>query len=161
MRISQIESGARRAAFRRADLAAVAATVVDAFAPSAEDGGGALRLEAAGPVLIEGDTELLTQMLVNLVENALRHGGPGVAVRVVCRREESHAVVSVIDNGAGVPARERERLFDRFHRLEASRSTPGNGLGLALVAAVAKLHGAEASLHEANPGLDARVVFPA
>jgi len=160
LRISQIESGARRAAFRATDLTITAATVVEAFAPSAEDAGGSLRLEANGPVLVEGDPELLTQMLVNLVENALRHGGPGVAVRVVCGREDGVARVSVIDNGLGVPAHERERLFDRFFRLEASRSTPGNGLGLALVAAVVKLHGAEIALSDAGPGLEARVILP-
>jgi signal transduction histidine kinase len=160
LRIAQIESGARRAAFGTVDLAVTAATVVDAFAPSAEDAGATLRLEAAAPLPIDGDPELLTQMLVNLVENALRHGGPGVNARVICHPLNGAATVSVIDNGQGVPAQGRERLFDRFHRLEASRSTPGNGLGLALVAAVVKLHGAEITLLDANPGLEARVVFP-
>ncbi len=64
------------------------------------------------------------------------------------------------DNGPGVPAAEREKLFDRFYRLEHSRSAPGSGLGLALVAAVARLHGAEVRLHDAQPGLEARVSFP-
>jgi signal transduction histidine kinase len=68
-------------------------------------------------------------------------------------------VLSVVDDGPGVPDSERERLFDRFHRLEASRSTPGSGLGLSMVAAVAKLHGAEVRLHDAAPGLDVRVTF--
>jgi len=160
LRISQIESGARRAAFRATDLTTTAATVVEAFAPSAEDAGCSLRLEAGEPVVIEGDPELLTQMLANLVENALRHGGAGVAVRVVCSRKGGAATVAVIDNGSGVPPQDRERLFDRFFRLEASRSTPGAGLGLSLVAAVVKLHDAEVSLHDAAPGLEARVVFP-
>ncbi len=159
LRIAQIEGGARRAAFQRLDLAVVARTVVDAFAPSAEDAGQRLELADGRPVFVEGDRELITQMLVNLVENSLRHAGPRALVRVRCRVEPGGAMLAVIDDGPGVPDSERERLFDRFHRLEASRSTPGSGLGLALVAAVARLHGAEASLHDAAPGLEARVLF--
>ena len=91
----------------------------------------------------------------------LRHAGPGASIKVRCTRVGGAPALLVIDNGPGVPADERGRLFDRFHRLEESRSTPGSGLGLALVAAVARLHGAAASLHDAAPGLEARVVFPA
>jgi signal transduction histidine kinase len=160
LRIAQIEAGARREAFRCVDLAELARTVVEAFAPSAEDEGGSLEVQAESPLMVEGDQELLTQMLVNLVENAFRHAGPAAAVHVCCRKNGGATVLSVFDDGPGVPHGERERLFDRFHRLEASRSTPGSGLGLALVLAVAKLHGAEASLHDAAPGLEARITFP-
>jgi len=159
LRIAQIEGGARRAAFRPVDLAELSRTVVEAFAPSAEDAGQSLQLRAEGPLLAEGDPELLTQMLVNLVENGLRHAGPNARVEVRCKRAGGAPVISVVDDGPGVPAAERERLFDRFHRLETSRSTPGSGLGLALVAAVARLHGAEASLDDAAPGLACLVTF--
>jgi signal transduction histidine kinase len=161
LRIAQIEGGARRAGFRPTDLAAVGRTVVEAFAPSAEDAGVALRLEARAPVMVEGDSELLTQMVVNLVENGLRHAGPGALVRVRVNMEGKAPSLAVTDNGPGVPDHERERLFDRFYRLERSRSTPGSGLGLALVSAVGKLHGATVALHDADPGLEARVTFVA
>ena len=160
LRIAQIESGARRAAFRPCDLAALAQTVTEAFAPSAEDDHQSLSLIAEGPVLVDGDAELLTQMLVNLVENALRHAGPRARITVTAARLGRAPVLSVKDDGPGVPEADRERLFDRFYRLERSRSTPGSGLGLALVAAVAKLHGAEVALLPADPGLEARVSFP-
>ncbi len=160
LRIAQIEGGARRAAFQSFDLTAVARTVVDAFAPSAEEAGQRLTLEVGEPAMVDGDRELLTQMLVNLVENGLRHGGAQAQIKVRCCVQQGRTVLSVIDDGPGVPDAERERVFDRFYRLEASRSTPGSGLGLALVAAVAKLHGAEASLRNANPGLEAAVAFP-
>jgi signal transduction histidine kinase len=160
LRIAQIEGGARRAAFRTSDLATIGQTVVEAFAPSAEDAQQSLRLEAAAAVPVVGDPELLTQMLVNLVENALRHAGPKAAVTVRVSRPGGRPTLAVLDNGPGVPDIERERLFDRFYRLERSRSTPGSGLGLALVAAVAKLHGAEVRLIGATPGLEARVSFP-
>ena len=160
LRIAQIEGGARRAAFRTIDLTALAHSIVEAFAPSAEDAGQSLSLEGDDKLVVEGDRELLTQMLVNLVENALRHAGPCAQVRVRMARRGLDAVVSVIDNGPGVPEAERQRIFDRFYRLERSRSTPGSGLGLALVAAVARLHGAAVSLADAGPGLEASVAFP-
>ena len=159
LRIAQIESGARRAAFRPVDLAALARDVVADFAPSAEDAGHALTLVAGAPLAVEGDPELLTQMLVNLVENGLRHAGEKARVTVRVEAEGPAAVVAVADDGPGVPAAERERIFDRFYRLERSRSTPGSGLGLALVAAVARLHGASVTLADASPGLDVRIAF--
>jgi signal transduction histidine kinase len=159
LRIAQIEGGARRAAFRPVDLTALARAVVGDFAPSAEDAGQRLTLEDGDPLAVDGDPELLTQMLVNLVENALRHAGGEAHVAVRVAAEGGGAVVSVADDGPGVPATERERIFDRFYRLERSRSTPGSGLGLALVAAVARLHGATVTLADASPGLDVRVAF--
>jgi signal transduction histidine kinase len=159
LRIAQIESGARRTAFRPLDLALLARTVVEAFAPSAEDSGQALTLEGDGPLIIEGDPELLTQMLVNLVDNALRHAGAGAEIRVRTVSQGSEVVASVIDNGPGVPEGERARVFDRFYRLERNRSTPGSGLGLALVLAIARLHGASVSLADAGPGLEVRVTL--
>ena len=160
LRIAQIEGGARRAALRPCDLAALAQTVTEAFAPSAEDMHQSLTLVVEAQVSVDGDAELLTQMLVNLVENALRHAGPQAKIRVRVARFGRSAVLSVTDDGPGVPEADGERLFDRFYRLERSRSTPGSGLGLALVAAVAKLHGADVSLLPARPGLEARVTFP-
>jgi signal transduction histidine kinase len=159
LRIAQIEGGARRTAFRPLDLAPLARTVVEDFAPSAEDSGQALSLEGESPLIVEGDPELLTQMLVNLVDNALRHAGPGAQIRVRAAGQGADVVVSVIDNGPGVPEGERARVFDRFYRLERNRSTPGSGLGLALVAAIARLHGASVSLADASPGLEVFVTL--
>lgn len=160
LRIAQIEGGARRAGFRPCDLSEVARTVVDAFAPSAEEGRQTLSLVAAGSLMVEGDRELLTQMLVNLVENALRHAGVGARITVWAVGDDAGRRLEVSDDGPGVPEIARERLFDRFYRLENSRSTPGNGLGLALAAAIAKLHGAEVELGDARPGLTVGVKFP-
>ena len=159
VRIAQIEGGARRAGFRPTDLSVIGRTVVEAFAPSAEEAGATLRLESHRPVVVEGDAELVTQMIVNLVENSLRHAGVGANVRVVLKVDDAGPVLSVVDDGPGIPESERDRVLDRFHRLERSRSTPGSGLGLALAAAVAKLHNADISLHDAGPGLEARIRF--
>lgn len=161
LRIAQIEGGARRAGFRSCDLSTVAMTVVDAFAPSAEEQRQTLTLAPTGPAWVDGDAELLTQMLVNLVENSLRHAGAGANIRVSVSVSGGSPALHVVDDGPGAPEAERDRLFDRFYRLERSRSTPGSGLGLALVAAVAKLHGADVRLLDAAPGFEARVIFPA
>jgi signal transduction histidine kinase len=160
LRIAQIEAGARRAGFSSVDLSALVTTVVEAFGPSAEEGRRSLEADAAQSVAVEGDAELLTQALVNMVENGLRHTPPGARVQVGAREDEQGAYLVVRDDGPGVPPEELARLFDRFYRLERSRSTPGSGLGLALVAAVARLHDARAELEDAGPGLEARIVFP-
>jgi signal transduction histidine kinase len=161
LRISEVEAGARRAAFRPVDLQSLARAVAEDFAPAAEDTGHHLAFDDGPPVWIEGDPELLTQMTVNLVENALRHTPEGCTVTLAAAQQAGGAALVVADDGPGVPDAERARLFDRFYRLERSRSTPGSGLGLALVQAVARLHRGEATLGRGTPGLEARIVFPA
>jgi signal transduction histidine kinase len=160
LRISEVEAGARRAAFRPIDLQALVRAVAEDFAPAAEDAGHRLEFQAGPSAWIEGDAELLTQMTVNLVENALRHTPSGSTVRLSTAVEPGAASLVVADNGPGVPEAERARLFDRFYRLERSRSTPGSGLGLAMVQAVARLHRGEARLSDGMPGLKAKVTFP-
>jgi signal transduction histidine kinase len=161
LRIAQIEGGARRAGFQSVDMAALARTVVEAFAPSAEDAGQSLSLADDGPLLVVGDPELLTQMLVNLVDNALRHTGASARIMVSIHPNGGDVELTVTDDGPGVPETERERIFDRLYRLERNRSTPGSGLGLALVAAIARLHGARITLADTRPGLQVRVALPA
>ena len=161
LRIAQIEGGARRAGFRATDLAEIAKTVVDAFAPSAEEGRQTLLLKSGPPQMVVGDPELLTQMLVNLVDNALRHCPPGAHIRVGLNSAQAGApILWVSDDGPGVPAADRDRLFDRFYRLETSRTSPGSGLGLTIVSAIAKLHDATVELADSQPGLRVRVLFP-
>ncbi len=162
LRIAQVEAGAQRAAFRDVNLSGLAETVADAFAPVAEDENHALSAQVTPGILIHGDQELLTQMLVNLVENALRHTPRGSRIRVLLGRVPGGGgpVLAVEDNGPGVPEAERAPILGRFHRLEQSRTTPGSGLGLSLVAAVAELHGARLLLEDAGPGLRVSVTFP-
>lgn len=159
LRIAQIEAGTRRAGFRELDLREVATGVAEAFAPSAEEQGRTLSLDAPEPAPVRGDRELLTQMLANLVDNALRHTPPGTRILLSASGAPAGARLAVADDGPGVPAEERERIFRRLHRLERSRSTPGSGLGLALVAAVAELHGARIAAEDAGPGLRVVVDF--
>ena len=159
LRIAQVEGGSPRAGFRDVDLSGSADAVVDAFLPDAEEGGRTLAGEVAPGVTIPGDQELLTQMLANLVENALRHTPPGTRIRVRLAAVAGGSLLAVEDDGPGVPEEERARILQRFYRGERSRTTPGNGLGLNLVAAVAELHGAELRVEDAGPGLRVAALF--
>ena len=160
LRIAQIEAGTRRAGFSELDLSNVFATVVEAFAPAAEDAGKRLDAKIKPTIRFSGDRELLTQMLANLVENAIRHTPAGTRIEVALGSDHQRIVGAVTDNGPGAPAEERERIFRRFYRLEQSRSTPGNGLGLSLVKAVADLHDIALEVRDAKPGLQIVMRFP-
>ncbi len=157
MRIAQVESGTQRAGFTQADLSAIAQSVAEVYAPAAEGRGQTLTTDIAPGVTLRGDPALLTQMLANLVENAVRHGREGGRVALTLREGE----IVVCDDGPGIPEADRERVFRRFLRLDSARSTPGSGLGLALVRAVADLHGMTIALEDAAPGLRVRVSLPA
>lgn len=163
LRIAQIEAGARKARFTDLDLDDVVDTIAEIYAEVAEDDGKTLSIRRTleGPGgRIRGDRELLTQLLANLVENALRHCPPGTVIELSVRRHGDRIVVTVADNGPGIPAEEREKVFRRLYRLDKSRSTPGSGLGLSLVRAIADLHGASVELQDRQPGLVVAVDFP-
>jgi signal transduction histidine kinase len=160
LRIGQIEAGTRRAGFKRLDLRQILETVHAAYAAVAEDQGKTLEKDLAMSPAIEGDRDLLTQMFANAVENAIHHTPAGTRIFLTLLQSGAKAVVSVADNGPGIPEAERERVFERFFRLDESRHTPGNGLGLPLVSAVADIHGARVSLHDNRPGLLLQLEFP-
>ncbi len=160
LRIAQIEAGVSRSRFTDIDLGSVAENVVEAFSAVAEDDGRTLNAQIAAGLTVFGDRELLTQMLANIIENALRHTPTGTTVDVRVSGHPPGALLIVSDDGPGIPASQRERVLDRFYRLDASRTTPGSGLGLSLVAAVAKLHDAKLTLEDNRPGLRVSVTFP-
>ncbi len=153
LRIGQIEAGARRAGFKRVDLAIIAQEVAEAFQPAADDEGKTLTAVLSCPLLLSGDRELLTQMVANLIDNALRHTPRGTRIVVTSERLPGELRLRVSDNGPGVPANEHARIFERFYRLDAARTTPGGGLGLSLVAAIAELHGLGCVAYDNSPGL--------
>lgn len=153
LRVAEIEAGARRSSFRALDLSAVVRTVAEAYGPVFEDGGRVLKTDIPEQLSAFGDGDLLIQMFANLMENVLRHTpkGTGAVMRLV--DAGSHVLAEVSDDGPGIPEQERSRVLRRFYRLEHSRTTPGNGLGLSLVAAIADLHGATLELSDNRPGL--------
>ncbi len=166
LRIAQVEGASPHAGFRDVDLSAIAEAVADAYQPDAEEAGQVFVAEVAPGVVIHGDQELLTQAAANLVENALRHTPTGTHIGIRLSRSNkigsngADARLMVEDDGPGVGAGDLPRLTHRFYRGERSRTTPGNGLGLSLVAAVAELHGTRLQLEDAGPGLRASLLFP-
>jgi signal transduction histidine kinase len=159
LRIAQIESGARRERFRKVDLRGLAGEVTETYAAVAEDAGMTLKTELPeAPAYVLGDRELIVQALVNLIENAIRHCPAGTAI--ACRVTPGPGL-EVRDNGPGLPPAERAKVTRRLYRTDKSRKTPGSGLGLALVKAVADLHGATLTIDDAAPGLVVRLEFQA
>jgi signal transduction histidine kinase len=158
--IAEAESGAGRDRAERLDLGEVARAAAELYEPVAEEKGFALSTAAEPGVAIRGDRHLLSQALANLLDNALKYAGGG-EIRVRVRRRGNRAVLEVADRGPGIPEADRDSVLDRFVRLEPSRSTPGNGLGLSLVRAVARRHDGTIELGDNEPGLRVRLEFPA
>jgi len=159
MRISQIEATDRTAAFRTVNLAEIASEVVELFDAAAEDKSVCLKIVADRRVLVTGDKDLLFDTVANLVDNAIKHGREAGQVTVEVAQNDDGAVISIADDGPGIPAEEYQHVFKRFYRLERNRLTPGNGLGLSLVGAVARLHGARIEMLDNAPGLNMRLWF--
>jgi len=160
LRIAQIEAGARRSSFRAVDLSDVMRTIADAYGPVLEDSGRSLETDIPGPLAMTGDRELLIQLFSNLIENVLRHTPKGTNVAMRLSGAGAYACAEISDNGPGIPEGERSRVLQRFYRLEHSRTTPGNGLGLSLVAAIADVHAAKIELSDNSPGLNVTICFP-
>jgi signal transduction histidine kinase len=161
LRIAEIEAGARRSAFRGFDFAPVLADVVELYEAVAEDRGLSVVLEMPAPLPMHGDQELLQQAVANLMDNAVKFSPPGQPVRVTVRQLATGTEITVSDSGPGIPAADRDRATERFFRGESARSTPGSGMGLALVQAVAQLHGGSIALEDGGPGLRATIFVPA
>ncbi|MHB8743795.1 MAG: sensor histidine kinase [Sulfuricaulis sp.] len=158
--IAQIESRARRSRFAVFDISALARDIVESFEAVAENQGQRITGRLAVDISLRGDRELLAQALVNLIENAIRHSPVGTAIEVTLEDTANGSVLGVSDTGPGIPAAEQENVLRRFYRLEKSRTTPGSGLGLALVKAIADLHDACLVLADNAPGLRVELHLP-
>jgi signal transduction histidine kinase len=161
VRISQIETQARKGGFRTVNLVEIAGEVVELYDAAAEQYGTRLVLTGDREVMATCDRDLIFDAIANLVDNALKHGRAGGEVVVACEMTGGQPVISISDDGPGIPSCEHEHVFKRFYRLEQSRYTPGNGLGLSLVAAVVRLHGARIELLPNAPGLTVKLWFAA
>lgn len=149
LRISEVEAGSLRAGFCDIGISELVSEVVELYRPDAESADHILVASIKTGVPIHGDPRLLRQMMANLLDNALRHTPPGTTIRVTLSTQEKAVLIVVEDDGPGVAAEDALRLFERFSRAERSRSTPGHGLGLAFVAAVAAIHGGSAEIRPA------------
>jgi signal transduction histidine kinase len=160
LRLAEIDTGMRRSGFVQVNANELAAEVVEFYSPAAEVKDVSLEFISDGPVMVSGDPTLLAQAVGNLVDNALKYAGVQGVVKVEVRhRADGSVEVSVADDGPGIPDTEKPKVAQRFYRGDASRGTPGVGLGLSLVQAVAKLHGGTLELDDNFPGLRARMII--
>jgi signal transduction histidine kinase len=161
LRLAEIDAGMRRSGFVSFDVSDLAASAVEFYEPAAELKGIDLRFRSEGALLVSGDPVLLAQAVGNLIDNALKYAPQNGSIEVaVTKRGESMAEISVSDNGPGIADAEKTKVVERFYRGDASRGTPGVGLGLSLVQAVAKLHGNPLELYDQRPGLRVVLTVP-
>ncbi len=153
LRIAQVEAGAQKSGFSEVDLSGLLRSVAEAYVPAAEDSRQRLQMQIEDGLTINGDRQLLAQMVSNLIENALHHTPAGTAIALAARNGPGGPEIQIADNGPGIPEAEHDKVFDRFYRLDRSRSTAGSGLGLALVKAIAGLHQFSIRLEDRQPGL--------
>ena len=158
-RIAQIETQARKDAFRTVNLVEIASEVVELYDAAAEQDGTNLIIVGDPEVLVIGDRDLIFDAIANLVDNAMKHGHAGGKVTVRNENLDGRPVVSIADDGPGIPLDQRER-FSSLLAIEHSRYTSGNGLGLSLVAAVVRLHEARIEMLDNSPGLQFKLWFP-
>lgn len=166
--IARAESGEAREGMTEFDATEIARDVTELYEPLADEKGLSLHVEASPPAPVKGNRELVSQALANLVDNAIKYGAAGkpslnatpAEVVVSAGAEGDRILLTVRDQGPGIPPKDRPRVVERFVRLEQSRSKPGSGLGLSLAAAVARLHGGELRLEDNEPGLKAVIALP-
>lgn len=160
LRISEVEAGALRRTFARVDASDLARDLCDSYAPAVADGGRTLACRVEDGLALSGDRELIAQALINLLDNAQHHTPAGTQITVAGAADGDTIRLSVADNGPGVAAEDRDRIVRRFARLDSSRATPGHGLGLNLVAAVATIHGGSVVIDDNRPGLRVTLILP-
>jgi signal transduction histidine kinase len=158
--IAETDAGAGRSQMTVLDLDSVAGDVAELYEPLAEEKGIVLKLVRRAGIQIEGNRSLVAQALANLVDNAIKYTPAGGRATIAVAQSQEGVMLSVADTGPGIPLEDRSRVVERFVRLEASRNSPGTGLGLSLVAAVAHFHGTQLELDDNAPGLKASLTFP-
>jgi len=161
LRLAEIDTGTRRSGFVQVDAARVAAEVVEFYEPAAEQKGVTFSFASAGDAAVAGDPVLLAQALSNLIDNSLKCVSENGAISVhVGRRSDGAVEIAVADDGPGIADADKPKVTERFFRGDVSRGSPGVGLGLSIVDAVARLHGGVLQLLDNNPGLRAQMVLP-
>jgi len=161
--ISRLEAGNSPEGAARVELGEIVQDVVELYDPVAEERAVSLTCEVATVPPVSGNRELIGQALSNIVDNAIKYSagsGGKAAVTVSLARQGGEIILQVTDNGPGVPPQDRDRVTERFVRLEQSRHEPGSGLGLSIAKAVMSFHGGRLEFTDAEPGLNVRMVFP-
>jgi signal transduction histidine kinase len=160
LEISRAEAGMGRENFSGFDLGALTRDLCEMYHPLAEESGVSVAVEEPREISFFGNRELIGQAVSNLVDNALKYAASGRNIRIGLDESDSSIRIWVADRGPGIPANRREEALRKYRRLDEARATDGSGLGLALVSAVARLHGGELVLEDNSPGLRAVLILP-
>ncbi len=160
LRISEVESGGRRGNFKDVDMTALLQDLMELYAPLSEEKGQSFLAEVGSSKPIVGDRDLLFQALANILDNAIKYTPSAGKIQLSMHDQPNQLQIAITDSGPGIPPEAREKVFERFFRLEESRSSPGNGLGLSLVAAIIKLHHGQIVLNDNQPGLKLTISLP-
>ena len=159
--IGEAESGLDRSKLEKVDLSARLHDLAELYEPAAEEAGLQFSVDIADSLYVRGHPDLISQAVVNLLDNGLKYTPKDGALGIKAYRDDQNrCCVEILDSGPGIPEADRDRVLDRFVRLEGSRSSPGSGLGLSLVSAVVKLHQGKIVLDDNGPGLIVRLIFP-
>lgn len=161
LRIAEAESGMRTASFEPVNLSAIVRDMVELYDATAEEVGVRLSVLSERPLWGRGDRDLLASAVASLIDNAIKYAGSGARVELTAEASAEGVAIVVRDDGPGVPPEELPRLTERFYRMDRARHRPGNGLGLAIASAIAKLHGGELQVTSANPGLRVSILLGA
>ena len=163
--IARVESGSTTAKFTRLNLSEILEDIAELYEPLAQENGLDFKIDIATDIMVSGNRELLSQAMANLIDNAMKYStkkkGEQASIQISLQRDAKGALISVSDNGPGIPQDKRDHVMERFTRLEKSRTRPGNGLGLSLVKAVVQLHKGTIVLGDNQPGLVVTMSFPA
>lgn len=160
LRISEVESGSRLVAFKDVDVAALLEDLIEFYGPLAEEKGQTIDAAIQKIHAVRGDRDLLFQAFANILDNAIKYTPSGGNIKLIIDDQPHLLLVSICDTGMGIPAADREKVLERFYRLEVSRSSPGNGLGLSLVDAIVKLHHGHIKFSDNVPGLSVTIFLP-
>ena len=159
LRIANIEKGKRSSFMSAVDLVKVIHDVVELYEPVAEEKQIRFDIKATCSPHVRGESDLLFQLFANIIDNAIKFSSDGSVIRLYVGMEHGQIVSFVEDEGSGIPESEKSKVFKHFYRIDASRSTPGNGLGLSLVRAIAEQHQADIKLENTTLGLRVRITF--
>jgi signal transduction histidine kinase len=160
LRISEVETGNRRMSFKDVNMTALLQDLVEFYEPLSEEKGQSFTVEAGTTRPITGDRDLLFQAFANILDNSIKYTPASGEIRLIMHDQPNQLQIVICDTGPGVPTAARAKVFERFFRLETSRSTPGNGLGLSLVAAIVSLHHGQVELSDNRPGLNLTITLP-
>jgi signal transduction histidine kinase len=159
LRIARVESQHGGESFTPIAMGDLVRDVAEFYEPLMEEKSQALTMQLDGDVQVSGDRDLLFQAIANLLDNATKYTPAGGTIQIDLVRQNGKGRLVIADSGSGIPEAAREKVFQRFFRLEQSRTTPGNGLGMSLVAAVVTLHRMSIRLEDNRPGLRVVIEF--